>query len=46
MPDCRPCADEGIYVDYGAGWPELCEFLGKPIPNVPYPHKFRLRAGK
>jgi len=33
-------------MDYGAGWPELCEFLGKPIPNVPYPHKFRLRAGK
>jgi len=22
----------------GAGWPELCGFLGKPIPSIPYPH--------
>lgn len=22
----------------GAGWRELCPFVGKPIPNVPYPH--------
>ena len=20
------------------GWPKLCEFLGKPVPDVPYPH--------
>jgi hypothetical protein len=25
-------------MDNGAGWWELCNFLGKPIPNnVPYP---------
>jgi len=22
----------------GAGWAELCPFVGKPAPNVPYPH--------
>lgn len=22
----------------GAGWKELCGFLGKPIPSIPYPH--------
>ncbi len=22
----------------GQGWPELCEFLGKPIPSEPIPH--------
>ena len=22
----------------GAGWPELCGFVGKPVPDVPYPH--------
>lgn len=22
----------------GAGWPELCGFLGKPVPSIPYPH--------
>lgn len=22
----------------GAGWDELCGFLGKPIPNITYPH--------
>ena len=22
----------------GAGWKELCEFLGKDIPNEPFPH--------
>ena len=21
----------------GEGWPELCSFLGKPVPNVPFP---------
>jgi hypothetical protein len=22
----------------GAGWPELCKFVGRPVPDVPYPH--------
>jgi hypothetical protein len=22
----------------GAGWAQLCPFVGKPVPNVPYPH--------
>ncbi len=22
----------------GDGWPELCGFLGRPVPNVPFPH--------
>jgi Sulfotransferase domain/N-terminal domain of galactosyltransferase len=26
--------------DEGAGWPELCGFLGKPIPSVSYPRSF------
>jgi hypothetical protein len=26
--------------DRGAGWHELCGFLGKPIPKVPYPRSF------
>jgi hypothetical protein len=25
-------------MDHGAGWPELCAFLGKPIPDIPYPY--------
>ena len=24
--------------DHADGWPKLCEFLGKPIPDTPYPH--------
>ncbi len=24
-------------MDNGAGWPELCGFLDRPIPSVPYP---------
>jgi hypothetical protein len=31
-------------LDCGAGWPELCAFLGKPLPRGPYPHKFKSRA--
>ena len=23
----------------GEGWEKLCEFLGKPIPDVPFPRK-------
>jgi Sulfotransferase domain len=25
----------------GAGWPELCAFLGRPVPAVPLPHANR-----
>ena len=25
--------------EYGDGWEELCGFLNKPIPDVPFPHK-------
>lgn len=28
-------------VDHGAGWKELCTFLDKPIPDVPYPVRNR-----
>lgn len=27
--------------EQGDGWPELCGFLGKPIPSVPFPHANR-----
>jgi len=27
-------------MDEGAGWPELCNFLGLPIPEVPYPRAY------
>lgn len=27
-------------MDQGAGWPELCGFLGEPIPNVSYPRAY------
>jgi hypothetical protein len=23
----------------GDGWEKLCNFLDKPIPQIPYPHK-------
>merc|ERR1712046_15702 len=26
----------------GEGWEPLCKFLGKPIPNQPFPHENRL----
>lgn len=25
----------------GHGWPELCKFLGRPIPDIPFPHARR-----
>ena len=25
----------------GQGWPELCNFLGRPIPDIPFPHARR-----
>lgn len=30
----------------GAGWSELCGFLGKPVPSVPYPHGNPDAAGR
>jgi hypothetical protein len=33
-----------MQMDEGAGWPELCGFLGRPIPATPYPRKFKTRA--
>lgn len=27
----------------GDGWPELCEFLDKPIPKEPFPHENRTK---
>jgi hypothetical protein len=27
-----------LIMELGEGWERLCEFLGKPIPNVPYPN--------
>jgi hypothetical protein len=29
-----------MLMGYGMGWPELCGFLGKPIPSVPYPKEY------
>lgn len=30
-----------LVVDWerGDGWPQLCDFLGRPIPDVPFPHE-------
>ena len=28
-----------------AGWPELCGFLGNPVPQVPYPREFPTAKG-
>jgi hypothetical protein len=28
-------------MDHNAGWPELCRFLGKPVPAAPYPRVFK-----
>lgn len=27
-------------MDLGAGWPELCKFLGRAVPSMPYPKAF------
>lgn len=29
-----------MQMDGGAGWHQLCAFLGRPIPDVPYPRAF------
>ncbi|KAJ8663310.1 hypothetical protein O0I10_000549 [Lichtheimia ornata] len=30
-------ADRLLVLQLGEGWDRLCEFLGKPVPDVPYP---------
>ncbi|GAA5808148.1 hypothetical protein MFLAVUS_001532 [Mucor flavus] len=30
-------ADQLLVLELGEGWPRLCEFLGKDVPDVPYP---------
>jgi len=30
--------DKLLVWDLSDGWKPLCEFLGKPVPNVPFPH--------
>lgn len=27
-----------LIMELGDGWEKLCKFLGKPIPQIPYPH--------
>ena len=34
--DCPP--DRLLVFDVSEGWEPLCKFLGKPVPNVPFPH--------
>jgi len=29
----------------GEGWPELCTFLGKPVPDVDFPSANRTKRG-
>jgi hypothetical protein len=33
-------------MDEGAGWPQLCAFLKRAIPSVPYPERFQTPFGK
>lgn len=30
-------ADRLLVLELGAGWEPLCAFLGKPVPDMPYP---------
>lgn len=36
----RSLAPKDRILEYrlGDGWPKLCDFLGKPMPDVPFPH--------
>ncbi|KAI1264940.1 efflux pump antibiotic resistance protein [Xylariaceae sp. FL1019] len=36
----RMCTPSSRLLEYklGTGWEPLCEFLGKPVPDVPFPH--------
>lgn len=33
-------------MDEGAGWSELCAFLKRPIPNIPYPVAYATKKGE
>ncbi|KAL9055162.1 MAG: hypothetical protein Q9162_003740 [Coniocarpon cinnabarinum] len=37
----RAYAGPGRILEYelGSGWEPLCEFLGKPVPDTPFPHR-------
>ncbi|KAG1048394.1 hypothetical protein G6F43_009213 [Rhizopus delemar] len=32
-------SDRLLVMELGEGWDRLCQFLGKEVPKVPYPHK-------
>ena len=36
----RPADLLEMNMDAGAGWTELCHFLGQPVPSLPYPREF------
>lgn len=36
--DAMPNQGRLLRLDVGAGWRPLCEFLGKPEPEAPFPH--------
>ena len=41
MPECFRDRPNDLLVrcwEKGAGWKELCAFLGEPIPDAPIPH--------
>lgn len=40
--------DDLLEVDWsrGDGWNELCGFVGKPVPSIPFPHANRGRYAK
>ena len=31
-------ADQLLVYEVGQGWEPLCEFLGVPVPDEPFPH--------
>lgn len=39
--DVRAMAPKDRLLEYklGSGWEPLCKFLGKEVPNVPFPHR-------
>nr|XP_039273574.1 uncharacterized protein LOC120347597 [Styela clava] len=40
----RAPKDRLLKMNLSDGWEPLCKFLGKPIPNVPFPHKNKKRS--
>ncbi len=35
-----------IDFERGEGWEELCDFLGRPVPGIPFPHDNRQNYDK